>query len=125
MARDRGDAVQRALALKKTGYELLRLLGGREIHPINARVGGFYRVPSRAELAPVAEALQRARRRNAGAAADRFESERAEFFERVRLGYLARAAAEPERIAVIDATRSIDAVADEILDALRVRQWIS
>ena len=61
MARDHGDAVQRALALKKTGNELLRLLGGREIHPINARVGGFYRVPSRAELAPLAEALKLAR----------------------------------------------------------------
>jgi coenzyme F420-reducing hydrogenase alpha subunit len=63
MARDHGEAVQRALALKKTGNELLRLLGGREIHPINARVGGFYRVPSRAELAPVAEALKHARDR--------------------------------------------------------------
>jgi coenzyme F420-reducing hydrogenase alpha subunit len=63
MARDHGEAVQRALALKKTGNDLLRLLGGREIHPINARVGGFYRVPSRAELAPVAEALKHARDR--------------------------------------------------------------
>ena len=61
MARDHGEAVQRALALKKTGNDLLRLLGGREIHPINARVGGFYRVPTRAELAPVAEALKSAR----------------------------------------------------------------
>jgi coenzyme F420-reducing hydrogenase alpha subunit len=61
MARDHGDAVQRALGLKKTGNELLRLLGGREIHPINARIGGFYRVPSRAELVPVAESLKRAR----------------------------------------------------------------
>ena len=61
MARDHGEAVERALALKKAGNELLRLLGGREIHPINARIGGFYRVPSRAELAPVAEALKNAR----------------------------------------------------------------
>jgi coenzyme F420-reducing hydrogenase alpha subunit len=61
MARDHGEAVERALALKKTGNELIRLLGGREIHPINARVGGFYRVPNRAELAPVGEALKRAR----------------------------------------------------------------
>jgi hypothetical protein len=34
---------------------------GREIHPINARVGGFYRVPSHSELAPIAEQLKRAR----------------------------------------------------------------
>ena len=77
---------------------------------------------------PVAAGLERARRRNAGAgraAADRFERERAEFFERVREGYLARAAAEPERIAVIDAAGGIEEVAGEMLDALRVRQWIS
>jgi len=61
MARDHREAVERALDLKKTGNELLRLLGGREIHPINARIGGFYRVPSRSELAPIAEALKRAR----------------------------------------------------------------
>ena len=46
-----GEAVRRGLALKKAGNELLRLLGGREIHPVNVRVGGFYRVPSQAELA--------------------------------------------------------------------------
>jgi sulfhydrogenase subunit alpha len=61
MARDHGDAVRRGLALKKAGNELLRLIGGREIHPVNVRVGGFYRVPSRAELAPVAETLKQAR----------------------------------------------------------------
>ena len=48
MARDHPDAVQRGLALKKAGNELLTLLGGRAIHPVNVRVGGFYRVPSRA-----------------------------------------------------------------------------
>ena len=41
MARDHREAVERGLALKKTGNELLRLLGGREIHPVNVRVGGF------------------------------------------------------------------------------------
>ncbi|MGP0093317.1 MAG: Ni/Fe hydrogenase subunit alpha [Xanthobacteraceae bacterium] len=61
MAREHGDAVRGGLALKKAGNELMRLLGGREIHPVNVRVGGFYRVPSRAEFAPVAEELKRAR----------------------------------------------------------------
>ena len=60
MAEQHGDAVRRGLALKKAGNELMRLLGGREIHPINVRVGGFYRVPSRTDLKPVAEALKRA-----------------------------------------------------------------
>jgi coenzyme F420-reducing hydrogenase alpha subunit len=58
MAGDHGDAVKRGLAIKKAGNELLRLLGGREIHPVNVRVGGFYRVPSRAELVAVAETLK-------------------------------------------------------------------
>jgi dTMP kinase len=75
--------------------------------------------------APVAEALQRARRRNAGATADRFESERGEFFERVRNAYRARAAAEPGRIAVVDAGRSAEQVTAEILELLAARSWIS
>jgi dTMP kinase len=75
--------------------------------------------------APVEQALQRARQRNAGAAADRFESERAEFFERVRDAYHARAAAEPDRIAVIDAGESADSVASRILELLETRSWIS
>ncbi len=61
MAREHGDAVRAGLALKKAGNELLRLLGGREIHPVNVRVGGFYRVPSRTEFEPVTEGLKRAR----------------------------------------------------------------
>jgi dTMP kinase len=75
--------------------------------------------------APVPQALQRARQRNAGAAADRFESERAEFFERVRAAYLARAAAEPGRIAIVDATRSVDEVAARVRALLEARSWIS
>src|ERR1700730_16595773 len=69
--------------------------------------------------APVQEALQRARQRNAGAAEDRFESERAEFFERVRDAYRARAAAEPDRIAVVDASQSVDQVALQIIELLQ------
>jgi coenzyme F420-reducing hydrogenase alpha subunit len=61
MARDHRVAVERGLALKKAGNELLRLLGGREIHPVNVRVGGFYRTPARAELIPITESLKRAR----------------------------------------------------------------
>jgi dTMP kinase len=75
--------------------------------------------------APIDEALRRARQRNAGAAADRFESERAEFFDRVRKAYLARASAEPQRIAAIDASQSADAVAERILALLKERSWIS
>src|SRR5262249_26346209 len=48
---------ERGLALKKAGNALLEAVGGRAIHPINVRIGGFYRAPTRAELAPVAEQL--------------------------------------------------------------------
>ncbi len=61
MAASHGETVRRGLALKKAGNEVLRLLGRREVHPINVRVGGFYRVPSRAELAPLAATLEAAR----------------------------------------------------------------
>jgi sulfhydrogenase subunit alpha len=61
MARDHPTPVQNALQLKKVGNEIVALLGGREIHPINVRVGGFYRVPVRQELAPVKERLKWAR----------------------------------------------------------------
>jgi coenzyme F420-reducing hydrogenase alpha subunit len=60
MARSHGAAVRNGLALKKTGNELMRVLGGREVHPVNVKAGGFHRVPTRAELAPVAEDLKRA-----------------------------------------------------------------
>ena len=75
--------------------------------------------------APVEQALRRARQRNNSAPQDRFESERVEFFERVRAAYLERAAAEPERIAVIDAAQPSDAVFSQILSALRERAWIT
>ncbi|MGE5269464.1 MAG: Ni/Fe hydrogenase subunit alpha [Thiohalocapsa sp.] len=58
MARDHRAAVERGLQLKKIGNEVMRLLGGREIHPINVRVGGFYSVPQKRALAPLAERLK-------------------------------------------------------------------
>ena len=61
MARDYPEVVQQGLKLKKIGNEIVRLLGGREIHPINVRVGGFYRVPRKRELAELAEQLKWAR----------------------------------------------------------------
>jgi len=37
--------VRRALALKATGNRLLEVIGGRAVHPVNLKVGGFYRAP--------------------------------------------------------------------------------
>jgi len=61
LARDHAAIVQRGLQLKKAGNGLMALLGGREVHPINMRVGGFYRVPTKAELRASAEPLKWAR----------------------------------------------------------------
>ena len=61
MARDHPQVVERGLRLKKVGNELMALLGGREVHPINVRVGGFYRSPARRELEGIAERLKWAR----------------------------------------------------------------
>ena len=60
LAKDDPETVRRGLALKKAGNALMSLLGGREIHPINVRVGGFYRVPSREELEGVRPMLESA-----------------------------------------------------------------
>lgn len=49
--------VQRGLRLKKLGNQLLEVLGGRSIHPVNVAVGGFYRAPSRDALAALAPEL--------------------------------------------------------------------
>jgi coenzyme F420-reducing hydrogenase alpha subunit len=61
LAKEHPEIVQRGLQLKKAGNEILRLLGGREVHPINVRVGGFYRTPTRQELATLTERLHWAR----------------------------------------------------------------
>jgi coenzyme F420-reducing hydrogenase alpha subunit len=61
MAKDHANIVQQGLQLKKVGNEIVTLLGGREVHPINVRVGGFYKVPSPTELARLAERLKWAR----------------------------------------------------------------
>jgi coenzyme F420-reducing hydrogenase alpha subunit len=61
MAKDHPELVARALELKKTGNELMTVVGGREVHPINVRVGGWYRVPRKRELQPLVEKLERAR----------------------------------------------------------------
>src|SRR5271166_5360134 len=61
MARDHREIVEQGLQMKKAGNGLMALVGGREVHPINVRVGGFYRVPTRAELQTLADPLQRAR----------------------------------------------------------------
>ncbi|MCA9652709.1 MAG: nickel-dependent hydrogenase large subunit [Myxococcales bacterium] len=51
MAADHREIVERGLALKKAGNRIIELLGGRAVHPVSVRVGGFSRVPTPRELA--------------------------------------------------------------------------
>ncbi|OIK25106.1 Ni/Fe hydrogenase subunit alpha [Streptomyces malaysiense] len=61
LARGRRAAVERGLRLKQTGNAILEQLGGRPVHPVNVRTGGFYRTPRPDELRPLAERLRQAR----------------------------------------------------------------
>jgi sulfhydrogenase subunit alpha len=61
LAAEHPEIIRRGLRLKKTGNEIVGLLGGREIHPINVRVGGFYKIPSKSDFAALAEKLKFAR----------------------------------------------------------------
>ncbi len=61
LARTHGDVVRAGPALKKIGNALIEVLGGRAIHPINVRVGGFWRAPSRTDLRAMVPDLEWAR----------------------------------------------------------------
>jgi len=58
MAADHPDLVKKGLKLKKIGNDLMIFLGGREIHPVNLCVGGFYKVPTKKELQKMVEPLK-------------------------------------------------------------------
>ena len=61
MAREHPRLAEQGLQMKKAGNTVMTLIGGREIHPVNVRVGGFYRAPSRRELGTLVEPLEQAR----------------------------------------------------------------
>lgn len=60
VAKSRPELVQDGLAVKKAGNAIVAALGGREIHPVNVRVGGFYRAPRKSELEPLLPSLEQA-----------------------------------------------------------------
>ena len=61
MARDHREVVEGGLRIKAMGNDLLRTIGGRAIHPINVRVGGFYKALSRADLEVLVPGLEECR----------------------------------------------------------------
>lgn len=60
MAAENRELVTQALAIKKVGNDIVSLLGGREIHPISVRIGGFSWVPRRQQLKAMEESFKRA-----------------------------------------------------------------
>jgi sulfhydrogenase subunit alpha len=61
LARDHPNIVARGLAIKKAGNHLMAVIGGRSVHPVNVKVGGFYRAPTARELRELIPQLEQAR----------------------------------------------------------------
>lgn len=60
MARDYPDEVRRGLRLQGLGNAIIRLFGGRSVHPVGVRVGGFYRAPDQQDVQALLEKLRAA-----------------------------------------------------------------
>ncbi|SMF20282.1 Coenzyme F420-reducing hydrogenase, alpha subunit [Alteromonadaceae bacterium Bs31] len=58
MAQDHPETVKRGMKLQGLGNDLLTLLGGRSVHPIGMRVGGFYRAPEMREVSDLIDRLE-------------------------------------------------------------------
>lgn len=96
LAQDHRAIVERGLALKKSGNAILEFVGGRAIHPVNTRVGGFHRAPTKVEFAPLAEQLKRA----LDAALETVRWVAGFSFPDVELPYEMLAVHDPERYAI-------------------------
>ncbi len=58
LAQKEDEAVRRGLRLQALGNELITLLGGRSVHPVGAKVGGFYHAPSTQQIAKLIPQLE-------------------------------------------------------------------
>jgi sulfhydrogenase subunit alpha len=61
MARDYPDIVRKGMKLKGWGNQVISVVGGRSVHPVSCRVGGFHRIIRRDELLPLLKGLGQAR----------------------------------------------------------------
>jgi Coenzyme F420-reducing hydrogenase, alpha subunit len=60
MAEQHPETVRRGMQFQALGNELIRLLGGRSVHPVGARIGGFHRVPEPEQISPLLDRLRQA-----------------------------------------------------------------
>lgn len=58
IAKANPDLVKKALNLKKLGNDILEVVGGRAVHPVNLKVGGFYKAPTKARVRELIEPLK-------------------------------------------------------------------
>ena len=58
MAGEHPDEVRRGLLLQGLGNDLVCMLGGRSVHPVGVRVGGFHRAPDSGETKAMARRLR-------------------------------------------------------------------
>jgi dTMP kinase len=98
-----------------------RALPSEQVAMINAFAVGETR-PEVTFLLDLPVEVARERMLSQGREADRIEKEPLDFHEAVRAGYLALAAAEPDRVFRVDATQSEEEIADAIRAALSERR---
>lgn len=60
MAAEHPDTVRRGLGLQQLGNDLIRMFGGRSVHPVGVRVGGFHRAPAQADIQALRSRIQAA-----------------------------------------------------------------
>jgi coenzyme F420-reducing hydrogenase alpha subunit len=58
LAKTQPDLVKTALGIKRIGNDLMEVIGGREIHPVSPRVGGFSKAPRKRDLEPFLPRLE-------------------------------------------------------------------
>lgn len=66
MSKQYPEIIKEGLFIKKSGNEIIKLLGGREVHPINIKVGGFYKIPEKNQLLKLKQTLLKAREKAIG-----------------------------------------------------------
>lgn len=61
LARHHPRIVRRGIRLKQVGNDIVRRLGGRAVHPVNLRIGGFYSMPTPSEVRSFRQDIEWAR----------------------------------------------------------------
>lgn len=98
LAKTHPEEVKRGLRIKQIGNTVVRCIGGREVHPVNLRIGGFYRYPSASELSALATELHWALQ----AAVETLSWTAGFTFPRFQVNYLFLALHHPERYALLE-----------------------